>query len=69
LKTLEGQQPVNATSVVVKNDCEEDEMQLTFSSGAKEELINKLKDIDVNTLTPIEAMTKLFELQKEANSI
>ena len=69
LKTFESQQPVNATSVVVKNDYEEDEMQLTFSSGAKEELINKLKDIDVNTLTPIEAMTKLFELQKEANSI
>ena len=31
--------------------------------------LNKLKNIDVNTLTPIEAMTVLFELQKEAESI
>ena len=69
LKTLEDQQPVKATAVVTKEELPEEDMQLTFTSGAKDELVNKLKDIDVNTLTPIEAMTKLFELQKEAKSL
>ncbi|MBO5066243.1 MAG: DNA mismatch repair protein MutS [Clostridia bacterium] len=69
LKSLENQQPVKATTVVENKYFEEDEMQLTFSSGAKDEIINKLKNIDVNTLTPIEAMTVLFELQKEAGAL
>jgi hypothetical protein len=44
-------------------------MQLSFSSSGKENFIEKVKNIDVNTLTPIEALTKLFELQKEAENI
>ena len=54
----------------IKNVEEPDDMlQLSFSSGEKEQIIEKLKNIDVNTLTPIEAMTVLFELQKSAENI
>ena len=48
---------------------QEDDLQLSFSSGGKDILIEKLKNIDVNTLTPIEAMTVLFELQKDAKTL
>ena len=71
LKTLEEQQRVNlgvAPKVVAKEPAEE-ELQLSFASSNKEAFIEKVKDIDVNTLTPIEALTKLFELQKEAQNI
>ncbi len=69
LKTLEGQAPVKATKEVVTEEEEDFELQLSFSSGAKEGIVEKLKDIDVNTLTPIEAMQVLFELQKEAKNL
>lgn len=68
LKTLEGQAPVKATRAVVEEN-EEDELQLSFTSGAKESIVERLKTIDVNTLTPIEAMQVLFELQKEAKTL
>ncbi|MBR3788440.1 MAG: DNA mismatch repair protein MutS, partial [Clostridia bacterium] len=70
LKSLEEQQRVNlgvAPKVVVEEEPEE--LQLSFSSSGKESFIEKVKNIDVNTLTPIEALTKLFELQKEAENI
>ncbi len=69
LATLESQVPVNMTKNVVDKTPEEDELQLSFTSGASDSIIEKLKNIDVNTLTPIEAMTVLFELQKDANNI
>ena len=69
LASLESQVPVKMTEKVIENTEEENELQLSFSSGVKEDLLQRLKDIDVNTLTPIEAMTVLFELQKEAQSL
>ena len=46
------------------------ETRLSFNGFvADKSLIEKVKNIDVNTLTPIEALTKLFELQKEAENI
>ncbi len=69
LKSLEGQAPVNAAKPVEIKVEEDDDLQLSFSSGAKESIVEKLKMIDVNTLTPIEAMQALFELQKEAKSL
>ena len=70
LKTLEGQAPVKTVGVVpVEEFSQDDELQLSFTTGAREGLIERLKDIDVNTLTPIEAMQLLYELQKEAKSI
>ena len=69
LATLESQTPVNMTQKVVVEQAEDDEMQLSFTSSASDSIIEKLKTIDVNTLTPIEAMTVLFELQKDAKNI
>ncbi len=68
LRTLEGQVPVKANKEITVSEPEE-EMQLSFSSGAKESIVEKLKSIDVNTLTPIESMQVLFELQKDAKSL
>ncbi len=69
LKSLEGQAPVNAVKSVVSSVEEDDDVQLPFTTGAKESIVEKLKTIDVNTLTPIESMQILFELQKEAESL
>ena len=70
LKSLEEQQRVNLGSASKVVEAEEpEELQLSFSQSGKENFIEKVKNIDVNTLTPIEALTKLFELQKEAENI
>ncbi len=70
LKSLEEQQRVSLGSAPkAVYEEEPEEMQLSFSSSGKESFIEKVKNIDVNTLTPIEALTKLFELQKEAENI
>ena len=43
---------------------EEDNGQLTLLPAEQNELVNRLRRIDVNTLTPIEAMQTLYELVK-----
>ena len=70
LKSLEEQQRVSLgapTKIIEKEETEE--LQLSFSSSGKESFVEKVKNIDINTLTPIEALTKLFELQKEAENL
>ncbi len=42
------------------------EMQMSFGSSNADAIVEKLKNIDVNTLTPIEAMGILYELAKQA---
>lgn len=69
LATLETQERVSLTSEVAPVSEDDEPLQLSFLSGEKEQIIDKLKNIDVNTLTPIEAMTVLFELQKSAESL
>ncbi len=70
LKSLEEQQRVSLGSPAKIIEKEEpEELQLSFSSSGKESFVEKVKNIDVNTLTPIEALTKLFELQKEAENL
>lgn len=44
-------------------------MQFDFSDALKSELIEEIKKIDINILSPIEAMNKLFELKKKADEI
>ncbi|MBR5497136.1 MAG: DNA mismatch repair protein MutS [Clostridia bacterium] len=44
---------------------EEPDDQISFESGMNSEIIEELKMLDVNTLTPIEALTKLYELKKK----
>ena len=42
---------------------------MTFGGGKEQEIVAKLRDLDVNTLTPIEALTALFSLSAEAKNI
>ena len=43
-----------------------EERNITFADTAADEIKNELKKLDINTLTPIEAMNLLFELQRKA---
>lgn len=45
---------------------EEDSMQISLTDSVGEEIANILRDLDITTLTPIEALNKLYELQKMA---
>ena len=54
--------PEVSSSKPAKN--EDDSMQMSFSSFGEAEVAEKLRQLDITTLTPIEAMNKLFELQK-----
>jgi len=47
---------------------QQEEFQLSIASGKNDEIIEKLKQLDVNTLTPIEALTVLYDLAKQANN-
>ena len=42
----------------------EEEPQLSLGGLGAEKAMDKLRDIDLNTLTPLEAMNILFELKK-----
>ena len=66
LKSMEenGEVPVpKALAGNPKNDAEDGDMQLGLFANANNAVINELKELDVNTLTPIEALTKLYELK------
>lgn len=43
--------------------------QVSFASNSSNEIIEELKTIDVNTLTPIEALSKLYELVGKSREI
>lgn len=47
----------------------ESETQMTFGGGRESELVGRLRALDVNTLTPIEALTELFSLSAQAKNI
>ena len=63
LKMLEGD-----TKKTVYND-DTDQNQISFESTAKDELINDLKSLDINSLTPIEALSRLSEFIENAKKI
>ena len=44
----------------------DDTFQISFQSNASDEILAELKDLDVNTFTPIEAMNYLYDLSKRA---
>ena len=68
LKSLESDEPVKPTQ---KKHIEEEPVTGQFSmyDGIKDELIEEIKKIDINVLSPIEAMNKLFELKNKADKI
>ena len=65
LKSLEENGVAPVVSNVVRKEADDD-MQVSFGSTAESEIIDELKALDVNTLTPIEAMSKLYEISAKA---
>ncbi|MBO5496827.1 MAG: hypothetical protein J5967_05425, partial [Oscillospiraceae bacterium] len=45
-----------------------DDGQISLSDVGSDEVRRVLRDTDLNTLTPLEAMNLLFELQKKARA-
>ena len=50
-------------TVVVEKVNSNDDMQMSLLSSTQSPVIDKLKEADLNTLTPIEAMNLLYELK------
>ena len=46
-----------------------DILQMSFTQENNSHFVEEIKKIDVNTLTPIEAMSKLYEIVNEANKL
>lgn len=53
----------------LKNNSAEEDTQLDFGYAVAMNIMKELKEIDVTTYTPIEALNKLFELTKKADEI
>ena len=47
----------------------EEEEELPMFSSIKDSIVDALKEINVDTLTPIEALGKLYELSREAKKL
>ncbi len=59
----------SAVSIKEKREQTEDERQLSFAACGAEELVKELKNTEINTLTPLEAMNILFELKQKAEKL
>ncbi len=51
------------------NEIQETEEQICFSQMGGNDIIDELQRLDVTTLTPIEALNKLYELKTEADKL
>ena len=56
--------PEDDTSTLFEDD--EFQTQVSFSSNVKDEIADTLRNLDINTLTPIESMQVLYDLVKKA---
>ncbi len=64
LKDLEAGEEVAAPKGRVQVKDDNDSMQMGLFSGVNNELIDEIRNLDVNTLTPIEALQKLYDIKK-----
>jgi DNA mismatch repair protein MutS len=62
---LESASRTNSAKPVKKQQKEEAVPQLSLF-GQKPEALEELEKLDINALTPLEALNKLYELQKKA---
>lgn len=67
LKTLENNDLMKPKTVDDVQEAEA-EFQMSFESNSREYIIDRLKTIDINTLTPIEAMSILYDLTDKAKN-
>ncbi len=68
LKTLENNDLMKPKMVDDIPEEQEPEIQMSFESNSREYIMDRLKTIDINTLTPIEAMSLLYELTDKAKN-
>ncbi len=57
------------TTAVQEEEDDSAALQISFASGKKEEILEHLQTLDVNTLTPIEAMQTLYQLCSQAKEL
>ncbi len=69
LELLDGKQQINFSDRELVPAAEEYVTQVSFANNSSNEIIEELKTIDVNTLTPIEALSKLYELVGKSKEI
>ena len=62
LDTTKPKMPINIEDTIE----EEAPMQMSLGGNTSNEILEELKTMDVNTFTPIEALTKLYDLVKRA---
>ena len=66
LTELDKGKDVSMPKRLARRQTGEDDAQITLTPPNETEIMEKLKTLDVNTLTPIECMNELFELSKLA---
>ncbi|MBR6620027.1 MAG: DNA mismatch repair protein MutS [Clostridia bacterium] len=69
LAGLEAQEPLTAAPNSFANVTQEDDFQLSFASSRGDEIVAELKNLDINTLTPIESMTLLYKYVQKAKEV
>ena len=68
LKTLEDNDLMKPKTTIDIPEPEFEDIQISFEGNAKDEIMDRLKALDINTLTPIEAMGILYELADKAKN-
>ncbi len=68
LKTLEHNDLMKPKAQTEIPEPEAEEIQTSFESNSREYIMDRLRTIDINTLTPIEAMGLLYELIDKAKN-
>lgn len=65
LSDLENSAPSESVRITADSKSSQNEVvTMSFEDFAKEDVVRKLKETDINTLTPIEAMNLIFDLKK-----
>ena len=69
LRTLEDNDLMKPKMVTdIPEEKEEQQFQMSFESNSREYIMDRLRTVDINTLTPIEAMGLLYELIDKAKN-
>ena len=66
LSQLESEDPRQTSAPNFFSSVNDNDMQMSFASNAGSEIIDELKTLDINTLTPIEAMSVLYKFVQKA---
>ena len=69
LQELEAQEQTTRPAAVFSDiEPEEEPLQMSFRAAADDEILAELKNIDTDTLTPLEALTTLHQLVRKARN-